>query len=142
MTFRKLTAAEIRKFLPKMPFNTLLGLRLTRLHKDGLTIECAVREELLNAAAVLHGGVTATMADAAVGIALNRHLGGSRRITTIELKISYLRPVASGKVYARAYLVKVGSTVCVGRADLTDADGQLVATALVTYMILAARGES
>ncbi len=125
-----------------MPFNTLLGLRLTRLHKDGLTIECAVREELLNAAAVLHGGVTATMADAAVGIALNRHLGGSRRITTIELKISYLRPVASGKVYARAYLVKVGSTVCVGRADLTDADGQLVATALVTYMILAARGES
>lgn len=122
-----------------MPFNAVLGLRLTRLHADGVTIECAVRDELLNLAGVVHGGVTATMADAAVGIALNRHLGGGRKITTIELKISYLRPVAKGKVYARAYLVKVGSTICVGRADLTDTGRQLIATALVTYMILESR---
>jgi uncharacterized protein (TIGR00369 family) len=139
LTPRKLTASQIREFLPKMPFNALLGLRLTKLHRDGLTIECAVRDELLNSAGVVHGGVTATMADAVVGIALNRHFGGQRKITTIELKINYFRPVAHGKVHARAYLVRIGSTICVGRADLTDADGHPIATALVTYMILESR---
>jgi uncharacterized protein (TIGR00369 family) len=139
LTPRKLTAAQIREFLPKMPFNMLLGFRLTKLHNDGLTIECAVRDELLNGAGVIHGGVTATMADAVVGIALNRHFGGARKITTIELKISYFRPVARGKIFARAYLVRIGSTICVGRADLTDADKNPIATALVTYMILDSR---
>lgn len=122
-----------------MPFNRLLGIRLTKLHTDGLTIECAVRDELLNSASMLHGGVQATMADAAVGIALNRHFGGQRRIRTVELKINYFRPVANGKIYARAYLVRLGSTLCVGRADLADSDGNAVATALVTYMLLDAR---
>ena len=121
-----------------MPFNALLGFRLTKLHTDGLTIECAVRDELLNGAGVIHGGVTATMADAVVGIALNRQLGGQQRITTVELKINYFRPVNQGKIFARAYLVRVGSTICVGRADLSDGKN-LIATALVTYMILGPR---
>jgi uncharacterized protein (TIGR00369 family) len=139
LTQRKLTAAQIREFLPKMPFNQLLGIRLTKLHQDGLTIECAVREELFSSAGVVHGGVAATMADAAVGIALNRHFGGRRPITTVELKINYFRPVAEGKVFARAYLLRVGSTLCVGRADLADSGGNPVATALVTYMLLDTR---
>lgn len=134
-----MTADEVRAMMPRMPFNNLLGLKLTRLHKDGLTVECAVRPDLLNGAGVVHGGVTATMADAAVGIALNRHFGGKRPITTVELKINYFRPVAEGKVFARAYLVRVGSSICVGRADLSDARKNLIATALVTYMLLDAR---
>ena len=76
------------------------------------------------------------MADAAVGIALTRHLGGTRLITTVELKINYLRPVGSGKEFARAHLLRVGSALCVGRADLFDEKGNLVGAALVTYMLL------
>lgn len=134
-----MTADEVRAMMPRMPFNNLLGLKLTRLHKDGLTVECAVRPDLLNGAGVVHGGVTATMADAAVGIALNQRFGGKRPITTVELKINYFRPVAEGKVFARAYLVRVGSSICVGRADLRDARKNLIATALVTYMLLDGR---
>jgi acyl-CoA thioesterase len=140
LTGPKLTASQIRALIPRMPFNSLLGLRLTKLHADGLTIECAVKAELLNGAGVVHGGVTATMADAAVGIALNRHFGGRRPITTVELKINYFRPIADGKVFARARLLRVGSTLCVGQADLSDTDGKPVATALVTYMLLPVAG--
>ena len=122
-----------------MPFNALLGFRLTKLHSDGVTIECAIRDQLLNGAGVIHGGVAATMPDAVVGIALNRHLDGQRRITTVELNINYFRPVAQGKIYARAHLVRIGSTICVGRADLSDGEGNLIATALVTYMIIGLR---
>lgn len=121
-----------------MSFNKLLGIRLVRYHSDGLTVECAVRDELLNSAGVLHGGVLATVADAAVGIALARHFGGKRAMTTIELKINYLRPVPAGKVLARARLLKVGTTICVGRVDVKDSSGKIVAAALVSYMLLRA----
>ena len=75
----------INAIIHKMPFNKLLGMRAVSTHKDGITIECKLRPELLNFAGVLHGGVTATMADAAVGIALWKHFKGTRKHTTVEM---------------------------------------------------------
>jgi acyl-CoA thioesterase len=136
---RKLTAKQIRDFLPRIPFNTLLGIKLTRTHSDGVTIECALRHELTNSAGVAHGGVTAAIADVAVGMALNRHFGGKRPITTVEMKINYFLPATDGHIFARSRLLRIGSTLCVGSVDLTNTEGKLLGTALVTYMLLDAR---
>lgn len=124
-----------------MAFNSLLGIRVSKVHPDGVTIQCSVRPELLNAAGVLHGGVAASMADTAVGIALHRHFSGLRPITTVELKINYFRPITTGELRARAHLLRIGSTLCVGRVDMHDDSKNLAATALVTYMLLDARGK-
>jgi acyl-CoA thioesterase len=131
MTFEKL-----KLFLQEIPFNQHVGLRLVRLHKDGVTIECRVRPELLNGSGLLHGGVTATLADVAVGMALARHLGRPRAATTVEMKINYLRPVAHGKIVARSHLVKVGARLCCGRVEIYDGEKRPVAAALVTYMMV------
>jgi len=138
MNQQKLTAQQARNFLSKVPFAVLLGIKLTRLHRDGVTIECAVRHQLTNSLAVAHGGVAATLADAAVGVALNRHFGGRRPVTTVELKINYFLP-ANGRIFARARLLRLGSTLCVGSVDLTDSRGKRIGTALATYMLLDAR---
>ena len=139
MKHPKLTAQQIRDVLPRVPFATLLGIKLTRVHSDGVTIECALRPELTNSFAVAHGGVAATLADAAVGTALNRHFGGKRPITTVEMKINYFLPATEGRIFARARLLRIGSTLCVGSVDLTDTRGNNLGTALVTYMLLDAR---
>ena len=118
-----------------MRFNQLVGIRLVRIHKDGVTIDCELRPELMNAQGVLHGGVTATLADAAVGIAITTRVGRPAA-TTVEMKVNYLRPVAGGKITARSTLLRMGSTLCVGRVDLFDDAKQLVAAALITYMLL------
>ena len=123
-----------------MAFNQTLGIRLARRHRDGVTIACQVRLDLLNTEGVLHGGVIATLADSSAGIALARHFRGQEPLTTVELKINYLSPATGGVVRARARLLRVGRTLCVARADVTDARGRAVATALVTYMLLRARG--
>ena len=119
-----------------MPFNKLIGVRIVRRHKDGVTIQCSMRDELRNSAGVMHGGVAAAMADAAVGISLASHFGGRRPCTTTELKINYLRPITAGKMLARAHLLKIGKTLCVGRVDLFDGGGKLAAEAIVTYILL------
>jgi uncharacterized protein (TIGR00369 family) len=118
-----------------MPFNTLIGMRVDRLHKDGVTISCPVTAELLDENGALHGGVLTSLADAAAGISTQRHLGGSRPITTVELKINHVRPVTAGTVIARAKLLRVGSTLSIARVDLTAAR-RTVGIALVTYMLL------
>ena len=136
----KLTVRQISEFLPKIPFNALLGVKLSRVHRDGIAIECIIRRELTNRAGVAHGGVAAAMADIAVGMAINRHFDGKRKITTIEMKINYFRPVSEGRIFARSHLLRLGSTLGVGSVDLTDTQRNLVGTAIVTYMFLDGRG--
>lgn len=136
MSHRKLTVNETRRVLDDIPFNKLLGMQVSRTHRDGVTIECKIVRRLLNSARVLHGGVSAALADAAVGIALHCHLGDHRPITTVEMKINYFRPVKEGRIFARSRLLRVGSTLCIGRVDLADGQSRAIGTALVTYMIL------
>ena len=121
--------------MPATNFNQYLGIRVANRHRDGITIECRVRKELLNFAGVLHGGVTATLADVAVGQALAQRLGRFAS-TTAELKINYLRPILGRKVSARSHLLRVGKTLCVARVDVFDDQKNLAAVALVTYMRL------
>lgn len=140
MSHKKLTLRQLNKFLEdRLWFNRLLGMRVARVHKDGVTVECPMRPDLANAAGGMHGGVFATLADAAVGISLQRYFEGMRPITTVELKINYFRPVTEGRVFARARLVRVGATICVGSVHLTNDHGREVGAALVTYMILTDR---
>ena len=137
MLHPKLNDRETAKVLRGIPFNKFLGMRLSRVHSDGVTIACDVHTRLLNRASVLHGGVHAALADAAVGIAIHRHFGGRRAITTFEMNINYFRPIAKGRVFARSHLLRIGSTLCVGRVDIADGRRQAIGIALVTYMILA-----
>ncbi|HLY18587.1 MAG TPA: PaaI family thioesterase [Bryobacteraceae bacterium] len=130
MTFEKL-----QRFLQEIPFNNHVGIRLVRLYQDGVSLECRLRPELMNGSGVLHGGVIATVADVAVGMALSRHSGRPRAGATVELKINYLRPVAQGKITARSHLVKVGKLLCCGRVEIFDAEKRAVAAALITYII-------
>jgi uncharacterized protein (TIGR00369 family) len=127
---------DLRNVAENMPFNKLIGLRVVRTHADGVTLECEMRDELRNVAGVMHGGVAATLADAAVGIALASHFGGRRPCTTTDLKVNYLRPIAHGKIVARSHLVRIGKNLCVGRVDMSDAQRKLAAVAIVTYMLL------
>ena len=114
-------------------FNHYLGIHVRRSHTDGVTVECSVRKELLNFAGVLHGGVTATLADVAVGQALKKQ---GRHSTTVELKINYLRPITGTKVTARSRILRVGKTLCTARVDIFDDRKNHAAVAIVTYMLL------
>ncbi len=122
-----------------MHFNEYIGIRVLERHDDGVTVECSIREELMNGAGVVHGGVAATVADSAMGIALWRHLERKYNIATIEMKINYLRPIVEGTIVAPAHLIKTGKRVCVGRVDVFDGEKNAIAVALLTYAILSER---
>ena len=130
---------QMQEFMRAIPFNAHLGIEVVAAHEDGMTICCAVRPEMRNGHGVLHGGVIATLADVAVGVALKPRIA-PRTATTIDLKVNYMKPVVDGKLWARCYLVRVGKTLITGRVDLTDDQGKMVAIAIASYMVLAESG--
>jgi uncharacterized protein (TIGR00369 family) len=120
-----------------MAFENQLNLRVARKHKDGVTVQLDLQAAFLNSHGVMHGGVIASLADEAAWHAIENHFGyGSRKTTTTELKVNYLRPIVGKKVTARACLVRAGKTLCVSRVDIFDAKKKLSAIGIVTYILL------
>jgi uncharacterized protein (TIGR00369 family) len=86
-----------------MSFEHTLNLRVTGKHSDGVTVEFDLLPGYLNSHGVLHGGVTASIADEAAWHAIENHFGyGVKKSTTTELKVNYLRPLGGKVVTARA----------------------------------------
>lgn len=119
-----------------MAFEHSLAIRVVRKHKDGVTIECPLRDEFLNSNRVVHGGVIASVADEAAWHAMLHAYHSERPATTTELKINYLRPIVGAKIVARAYALRAGKTLFVSRVDLFDVKKRLSAVGVVTYMLL------
>lgn len=128
-----LNKQELNALLAKMPFDHHLGLKVSRVWSDGLTLECEIRDTLRNGLGTLHGGVTATLVDVSIGLAAIGQMGG-RPVATVELKVNYLRPATNGKVLARGRIVKLGKTLVFGTAEIKDPHGHIVAVGTATYM--------
>jgi uncharacterized protein (TIGR00369 family) len=122
-----------------MVFEDSIRVQVVKKHRDGVTVECPLSKRLMNGAGVVHGGVIATIADEAAWHALVHAYKARRTMTTTELKVNYLRPIAGDKITARAYVLRAGKTLGVTRIDLFDGQKRLSAVALVTYMLLDTR---
>jgi uncharacterized protein (TIGR00369 family) len=130
-----LTLEQTRALIPQMPFNHHLGFHVARMYKDGLTMECTARPEMTNGHGTLHGGVTAALIDAAIGVAVIA-LAGGRPAGTVEMKVNYLRPGRDDKFHCRSRVLKMGRTLVFAEAVVRDGRGRVVATGQATYIYL------
>jgi uncharacterized protein (TIGR00369 family) len=102
-----------------IPFNRYLGVRVAEAGKGHCRLEIPFREELIGdpLRPALHGGVLSALADAAGGGAVWTGIEDDRaRVSTIDLRIDYLRPAKLATIVADATLVRVGNRV--GVADV------------------------
>jgi acyl-CoA thioesterase len=139
MTAAKITAAQLRriqKAVTTVPFARLLGIELDEVGKGTATLGLSVRKELTQNHGVVHGGAIASLIDTAIAFAIISLLAPAEKVTTVDLTISYVRPLTSGRITARAKVVRSGRRHFVSAADLFDGDGKLAATALSTYIKL------
>ena len=108
------------------PLSELVGFHLVEVDPGRAVIELEAREQHTNPMGTLHGGVLATIADTAMGVAHGSLLGEGETSTTIELKINYLRPFWRGKLQARATAVQHGRTLTYLECDVRDPEGNLI----------------
>lgn len=82
--------------LRSSPVLDALGGFMSRGEGEGLEIGLLVGPTHLNARGRLHGGVTATLLDVAMGYMLSARTGGRRRVTA-RMTIDYRSSAASGE---------------------------------------------
>ena len=84
---------------------------------------------------VVHGGILATLADTAGGLATYMTVPRGTRVATVEMKINFLEPVDRGSVTAEARVLRRGRNFAVVDCEVSDSAGRLVAKALMTFSI-------
>lgn len=119
--------------LHSLAFAKLLGMRLVDIRPNEAVIKMELRDDLRQPSGVLHGGVTATLIDTAMALAVRTHLGDHEFTTTIDLTVHYLRPHTEGTVICTARCVRAGKRIFTVSADVENEKGKLIATGLSTY---------
>jgi uncharacterized protein (TIGR00369 family) len=135
-------SAPLRHFMEEIiPFNRYLGVRVTDLKKTGFArLEVPFRDELVGDPwrPALHGGVLSALADAAGGAAVWINVQDERtRISTIDLRIDYLRPAKLETLVAEATVVRLGNRVGVADVRLfhPSAPEETIATGKGVYSV-------
>ena len=137
MSEAKLTAAQLRrvkKAISAVPYAALLGIELEEVGIGHATLRLPFKKNLTQNHGVVHGGAVASLVDTAMAIAIIPLLQPRERVTTVDLTISYLRPVTSGVMSATAKVVRHGRRLIVVSADVVNSSQTLTATALSTYI--------
>jgi uncharacterized protein (TIGR00369 family) len=116
-----------------------LGYRLAAADGDSAVVEWDAGEEYTfpdsGDKAIVHGGMVTTLLDTAMGWACARALAGAEDFLTANLHVEFFRPARPGTLRAEARVVERTRRVAFCAADLTDADGQLLASARCTQVI-------
>jgi uncharacterized protein (TIGR00369 family) len=124
---------RLRAAFESVPFARLLGLELGEAAPGEVSLHLNVREELRQVRGLLHGGVTASLIDTAAAFAIITMLSEGQSTATVDLTIHYLRPLLTGRLTARARVLRLGRRLTTVAVDVTDEAGNLAATALTTY---------
>lgn len=130
----KITKEQLSGMLSRGIFANWLGVTVTDLDEDGITLAVKWREEFMVNAKLryTHGGVIATLIDIAGDYALAAKLGMPK--PTIDLRVDYHRMAQPGDLTVRAQVVKLGRTVSTAEAYVYDADGNLLASGRGVYL--------
>ena len=132
--------AELRDRVAGSAFHAWMGIELIRALAGLVEIAFEAAEHHLNLQGLLHGGVVATLADTVTGLAVRTMVTEGRRHVTLQLDVHYLLPGGAGRVTAVGRTVRVGSSIGVAEADITDERGRLLARATATVAVMADRG--
>src|ERR1700731_323284 len=126
---------------PHPPVAILLGWKTLEYdsEKGFIRGEMLAREEFLNPAGVLQGGMMCAMLDNAAGLAVMCALEPGQTAPTMEIKSNFMRPGQPGKFIAEGRIRSQAAGVCFVEASLMSEGGRLVATASAAARILSTR---
>jgi uncharacterized protein (TIGR00369 family) len=116
-------------------FAQRLGAEVERADDGSARISFEAREEHLNPAGTLHGGVLATLVDTAMGTAVRSTIEDGDVPATSQLTVTYLRPGRPGTVEVTARVRTRGEHLTVCEADV-EQDGRSLAHAVATFALL------
>ncbi len=123
-----------------LPLNTIartLGYDVTEAEHGRAVVIADPDETLLNPSGTVHGGFTATLLDSCMGLAVRTTLERGFEQTTVEFKVSLLRPITpgTGLIRAEGLVLTRGRRIGTAEGRVTDGQGRLLAHGTETCLI-------
>jgi uncharacterized protein (TIGR00369 family) len=124
----------------ELPLNTIartLGYDVAEAETGRVLITLVPTEEHLNPAGTVHGGLTATLLDSCMGLAIQSTLDKEFSQTTLEFKISLIRPITpeTGEIRAEGKVLNAGRRIGTAEGRVVDGRGRLLAHGTTTCLI-------
>jgi uncharacterized protein (TIGR00369 family) len=123
-----------------LPLNTIartLGYDISEVAEGRVVVTATPSDALLNPAGTVHGGFAATLLDSCMGLAIWSTLEKGLGQTTLEFKISLVRPITpdTGPISAEGMVLNRGRRVGTAEGRVTDGSGRLLAHGTTTCLI-------
>jgi uncharacterized protein (TIGR00369 family) len=125
--------------LPEPPMARLIDFRLRVAEPGRIVMELVVPHEgLENTIGLLHGAAAAALLDTAMGCAISTMLPAGQGAVTLDLKLTYLRPlsVRSGTISAEGKVIKLGRQTSYAEGLVRDGTGNLAVHATATFSMM------
>ncbi|MDN7179025.1 PaaI family thioesterase [Caballeronia sp. SEWSISQ10-4 2] len=122
----------------RAPMGETLDFQLIEIDEGVAVFAASPAAKTYNPQGTVHGGYSAALLDSACGCAVHSCLSAEQGYTTIELKVSYHRPITikTGPVRAEAKVISIGKRIAFTEGRLTDMSGRLYASATSTLLVL------
>lgn len=116
--------------VPPPPIAHTLGFEAVAFDPGRAEFRLEPQEFHFNPLGLVHGGVLCTLLDTVVGCAVHTTLDAGWGYTSIDLNVTYLRPVTmtTGTLTAVGTVTKTGRRVSFAAGEVTDAAGAVIAT--------------
>lgn len=123
--------------LPLNTFARTLGYDIAEAESGRVVVTAEPRDSHLNPAGTVHGGLAATLLDSCMGLAVQSTLEKGFGSTTLEFKISFVRPITpeTGPVKAEGQVINRGRRVGTAEGRVTDGQGRLLVHGTTTCLI-------
>jgi uncharacterized protein (TIGR00369 family) len=123
--------------LPLNPIAQTLGYDVSEVESGRVVVTANPGDIHLNPAGTVHGGFTATLLDSCMGLAVQSTLERGLGQTTLEFKISLLRPITpeTGGIRAEGVVLNRGRRIGTAEGRVTDGNGRLLAHGTTTCLI-------
>jgi len=123
-----------------LPLNTIagtLGYDITEAENGRVVVTAEPKDSHLNPAGTVHGGLAATMLDSCMGLAIQSTLERGIGSTTLEFKISFVRPITpeTGPIKAEGTVINRGRRIGIAEGRVTDSKGRLLVHGTTTCLI-------
>ena len=113
--------AMIRLMEEEIPYNRRLGIKVVSVGEGHCTLKIPWDKSFIGdpIRSAVHGGVTSALIDTAGGAACWSLLdNGDGRLSTVDLRVDYLRRGPPGDLYCEANVVRMGNRVAVARMEM------------------------
>jgi uncharacterized protein (TIGR00369 family) len=123
---------------PAPPFAATTDVWLVDAESGRVVFEATPSQRFYNPLGTVHGGWISTLLDSAMGCAVHSVLKPGQAYTTVDMTISFVRPVfeKTGKLRCEGKIIHAGNRIATAEGRVYDGAGTLFAHGSETCLVM------